>query len=77
MSKHAILGDNTTPDCSEACNSTWLHLVHLQASEPATHGYQIAHLANYTIHMHPIYILELYTSHIKLSYILYTLNCII
>ena len=47
MSKRTILGDNTTRDCSEACNSTQLHLVQLQASEPVTRGIitQIAHLA--------------------------------
>ena len=47
MSKCAILGDNTTFDCSEACNSTRLCLMQLQASEPVTRGIitQIAHLA--------------------------------
>ena len=41
------LGDNATRDCSEACNSTRLCLVQLQASEPVTRGNitQIAHLA--------------------------------
>ena len=47
MSKCTILGDNTTRDCSEACNSTRLRLVQLQDSEPVTHDIitQIAHLA--------------------------------
>ena len=47
MSKSTILGNNTTCDRSEACNSTRLHLVQLQASEPVTRGIitQIAHLA--------------------------------
>ena len=48
MSKCTILGDNTTCDCSEACSSTWLHLVQLQASERVTHDHgiisQIMHL---------------------------------
>ena len=38
MSKCTILGDNTTRDCSEACNSTQLRLVQLQVSEPVTSG---------------------------------------
>ena len=47
MSKRTILGDNTTRDCSEACSSTRLRLVQLQASEQVTCGIitQIAHLA--------------------------------
>ena len=47
MSMCTILGDNTTRDCSEACNSTRLRLVQLQASEPVICGIvtQIAHLA--------------------------------
>ena len=47
MSKRAILGDNTTRDCSEACSSTRLRLVQLQASAPVTPGIitQIAHLS--------------------------------
>ena len=47
MYKCAILGDNTTRDCSEACNITRLHPVQLQASELVTHGIitQIAYLA--------------------------------
>ena len=46
MCKCEILGDNTTYDCSEACNSTRHRLVQLQASEPVTRGIitQIAHL---------------------------------
>ena len=46
MSKCTILGDNTTCDCSEACNSTRPRLMQLQASEPVIHGIitQIAHL---------------------------------
>ena len=52
MSKRTILGDNTTRDCSEACNSTRLHIVQLQASEPVTQRgiiTQIAHFAMLTI----------------------------
>ena len=48
MSKCTILSDNTTRDCSEACNSTWLRFVQLQASEQSRVVYiitQIAHLA--------------------------------
>ena len=47
MSKHTIVGDNTTRDCSEAYYSTRLRLVQLQASEPVTRGItiQIACLA--------------------------------
>ena len=42
-----FLGDNTTHDCSEACNSTRLRLIQLQTSEPVTCGIitQIAYLA--------------------------------
>ena len=42
-----FLGDNTTHNGFEACNSTQLRLVQLQASEPVTRGIitQTAHLA--------------------------------
>ena len=45
MSKHTIIGDNTTHDCSVACSSTQLRLVQLQVSEQVTRGIitQIAH----------------------------------
>ena len=51
MSNCAILGNNTTRDCSEACNSTRLRLMQLQTSDSVARDIiiQIAQLAMHAI----------------------------